>query len=148
MLKLALANGGVCVKIGQHLSAMSHVIPEDITKYLKTLQSECEKQPIDNIVTVLKNELGARYAHISDLVTEPVGTASIAQVHKAKLNGKPVVIKVQHLDIAENAEQDIHLLRWFCKKIKGSKHFGHKFNLNWLVEELAVLLQDELRVLS
>lgn len=144
MLKLAYANGGVCVKIGQHLSAMSHVIPEDITKYLKQLQSECQKQPIDNIVTVLKNELGARYTHISDLVTEPVGTASIAQVHKAKLNGKDVVIKVQHLDIAENADQDIRLLRWFCSKIKNSKQFGHKFNLNWLVEELAVLLQDEL----
>ena len=145
MLELALKNGGVFVKVGQHLAAMSHVIPEDITKYLKCLQEECTPQSIENIKKVIENELTPnQLKNITDLCADPVGTASIAQVHKAKLNGRDVVIKVQHIDIAQNAEQDIHLLTKVVEKVKNSKTFGHKFNLSWMVKEIEMLLKDEL----
>lgn len=160
MLWLALKNGGVYVKVGQHLSAMAHVIPEDITKHLKCLQQKCTEQPIENIQLVLKSELDKeKYNDIIDLVEKPEGTASIAQVHRARLKVqsqthsgkaagedtfKEIVVKVQHLDIAQNADTDMKLLTYVCDKIKKNKMFGHKFNLHWLVKELNVLLQDEL----
>ena len=149
LLKLCQNNGGVYTKIGQHLAAMAHVIPTEITAHLKSLQEECPKQPIENILKVLESELDEKkLKEISDIVAEPVGTASIAQVHKAKLNGHEVVIKVQHIDIAENAENDIKLLTWACNVIKQSKLFGHKFNLHWLVKELGVLIEDEINFIK
>ena len=56
--KLAMENGGVFVKIGQHLAALSHVIPEEITDKLKPLQADCTQRPVEEVMEVMREELG------------------------------------------------------------------------------------------
>ena len=142
LLKLALLNGGIFIKVGQHLSAMSHVVPKDITNHLRILQTECSEQPIENIKLVLREDLEELFDHFTDFEEKPLGTASIAQVHKAKLDGKEVVLKVQHLDIVKNSAEDIQLLELWSART--SRWFRENFKFDWLVKEVKVLLADEL----
>ena len=68
---------------------MSHVIPQGVCKHLTKLQEECTQQPIENIWSVLNSEWDKELlSTLTDFKTEPEGVASIAQVHRAKLNGK------------------------------------------------------------
>ena len=72
----------------------------------------------------------------------PEGTASIAQVHKAILDGEEVAIKIQHKDISANAAADIKLLTKLSDFSKWV--FGKRFNFQWLVDEIKELLDTEL----
>ena len=56
--KLAMVNGGVFVKIGQHLAALSHIIPEEITEKLKPLQADCTQRSVEEVMEVMREELG------------------------------------------------------------------------------------------
>ena len=57
--KLAMTNGGVFVKIGQHLAAMAHVIPDEIVSKLKPLQADCTQRSVEEVLQVMREELGA-----------------------------------------------------------------------------------------
>lgn len=142
-LELCLHQAGVYVKIGQHLSALGHILPSEITSQLKVLQTECTEKSFDDVTTVLREDLGDDLLQdFSDFKKEPEGTASIAQVHRAKLSGRDVAIKVQHLDIAENAEADIKMLTYVVNA--STWWFGEKWNFQWLVDEINDLLKVEL----
>jgi len=142
-LQLALANGGVYVKIGQHLSALSHVLPKEMCKKLEPLQTKCTQQSFESVQKMLRDELGLELVReITELRGEPEGTASIAQVHRAKIGGNDVAIKVQHAMIAKNAEEDMRTLATWASRAR--RHFGEKFNFMWLVNEIRDMLVDEL----
>jgi len=141
--KLAMTNGGVFVKIGQHLAAMAHVIPDEIVSRLKPLQADCTQRSVEEVLQVMREELGAeRVSRFTEFNAIPEGTASIAQVHKATLDGELVAIKIQHRDISSNAAADIKLLTKLSDVSKVI--FGKQFNFQWLVDEVRELLDTEL----
>jgi len=141
-LDLAMTQGGVYVKIGQHLSALGHIMPKEITARLKVLQTECTERELSEVMAVLKADLGEDFEEFTEFKAQPEGTASIAQVHRAKLGDKDVAIKIQHRDIAENADADIRMLTHMVNV--GCWAFGEKWNFQWLVDEIRDLLKVEL----
>jgi ubiquinone biosynthesis protein len=113
-IRMALTElGTTFIKLGQVLSTRSDLIGEDLAQELSQLQSST---PADGIVKVrkrIKNEFGVK--SIDDLFesfsNKPIASASIAQVHEAKLHsGEDVVVKVMHEGIEEKVEEDLKIM--------------------------------------
>lgn len=108
---------GSVVKIGQMMALYGeHFLPEEVTQALNTLNDKTVALSWQAIKTHLQNELGTRFddLHIDH---EPLGTASLAQVHRAtrKSDGLQLVLKIQYPGVAEAIDSDMSLFRGMLK---------------------------------
>ncbi|KAG4306388.1 hypothetical protein PORY_000376 [Pneumocystis oryctolagi] len=137
-------NGGIFIKLGQHLSSMSYLIPYEWTSTMTCLQDKCPSSSIDDIKKMFLEDTGKRLEDYFSFFDEnPVGVASLAQVHRAimKENGREVAVKIQHPSLEKFTVIDIFL----TKKILNSiKRFFPQFTLTWLTEEMEFSLLQEL----
>ncbi len=108
MYKLCKNNGATWVKFAQFLSARPDILPRAYIDALKPLQNANRSVPFSALVPVLVEELGPSWRdHFEWVGEDPIATASIAQVHKARLkNGQEVAIKVQLPEVDELFDQD------------------------------------------
>ena len=112
-LRLALQDlGPVFIKFGQMLSTRRDLIPLEIADELAGLQDAVPPFSSERARAIVEEELGrspdSAFASFSD---EPMASASVAQVHAAKLpDGTDVVIKIVRPDIATVIEEDIAVL--------------------------------------
>ncbi|ELA08310.1 hypothetical protein MOMA_07101 [Moraxella macacae 0408225] len=108
---------GSVVKIGQMLALYGeHFLPPEITEALQTLNSNTATFSWRIIESALRHELGEKI-HDFDIDPMPIGTASLAQVHRATLKptGEQVVLKVQYPNIADAVDSDLDLFRQLLK---------------------------------
>ncbi|MEM7351446.1 MAG: AarF/UbiB family protein [Acidobacteriota bacterium] len=118
---------GLFIKVGQLISILSNFLPEDFRQELEALQDHIPPRPAAEIERRLREELGAGPDELfADFGNEPVASASLAQVHAARLaDGTRVAVKVQHLDIEAMAHLDLNTIRrvlaivGFVLRIKG-----------------------------
>lgn len=101
------------IKLGQFLSLRSDVIPEEITAELEKLQYGAAPLPFSDLEPVLREELGASWRErFPSVDSEPLASASIAQVHRAvTADGESVVLKIQRPGIAATIRADMAILR-------------------------------------
>jgi len=106
--------GPTYIKLGQILSLREDILPKNITKELKNLLYNLPQVPFESIRSIIEDELRGKLEDIFIMVDEqPLGSASIAQTHRAvTLDGKNVVLKVIKPGIRDTVETDIILLRW------------------------------------
>ena len=94
--------GSAFIKIGQLLSARPDLIPNTWIQELSKLQDQVPNFSFEQVEETIKKELGSKSDEIDQIISEPVGSASLAQVHRATLkNGKKVVFKVQRPNLKE-----------------------------------------------
>ncbi|KAL5183691.1 Protein ACTIVITY OF BC1 COMPLEX KINASE 8, chloroplastic [Glycine soja] len=108
--------GGFFLKIAQ-IIGKPDLAPAAWVKRLVTLCDRAPPTPFDVVKLVLENELGQGINDVFDRFdVEPLGSASIAQVHRARLKGDTgdVVVKVQHPGIQDLMMTDIHNLQAFA----------------------------------
>ncbi|XP_078483502.1 aarF domain-containing protein kinase 1-like [Ciona intestinalis] len=145
LLALCWRNRGTYVKVGQHLGAMDYLLPAEFTKVLKVLHSDAPQSTLDEIHGVLKKDLNIKSVDevFTDFCEKPLGTASLAQVYKAKLksDGSTVAVKVQHPTVQDLADKDMAMMDYAALWVK--KLFP-EFDLMWLVEETRKNLPLEL----
>ena len=105
--------GPTYIKLGQIASMHSDILPRRYCEELMRLRSEVAPMEFEQVVEVLEDSYGCPYTEIfEEIEKDPLGSASIAQVHKAVLkDGSPVVIKVQRKGIYGIMARDIALLR-------------------------------------
>lgn len=110
VFNLLVDQGGVFVKIGQLLSLLpAGVIPEPFMREFKKLQSTVPPRPGSEIRRLVSKALGrpleSVFSHFEDV---PIGSASIGQVHRARLkaDGREVVVKVQYPEVSRTIEPD------------------------------------------
>ncbi len=108
---------GSIVKIGQMMALYGeHFLPEEITQALHTLNNNTVALSWPAIKTQLRLQLGDK---LDDLTIdhEPLGTASLAQVHRAvrKSDGLEIVLKIQYPGVAEAIDSDMSLFRNMLK---------------------------------
>lgn len=103
---------GLLVKVGQLLSGLSNVLPDEYRDTLESLQDQAPPSNIANIKARLTKELGDAPENIFESFEEqPLASASIGQVHRAKLkDGTEVAVKVHHHNIEEIAELDLKII--------------------------------------
>lgn len=144
LLKLCCTNGGVFIKVGQHIGALDYVVPPEYCDTLKVLHNRAPKSSLDEVKRVIKEEFGQPLEEIfTEFDEEPLGTASLAQVHKAKLRetGETVAVKVQHRNVKKHSLVDMTTMDLLVKFV--AKIFPD-FSFMWLAEEMKINLPQEL----
>lgn len=117
-LRLALESlGPIFVKFGQVLSTRRDLLPEDVADELKRLQDQVPPFPGQQAREVVEAELGLPVTEaFARFDTEPLASASIAQVHGARLHGgEEVVVKIIRPGIERVMRQDMALLYRFAR---------------------------------
>ena len=117
-LRLALESlGPIFVKFGQVLSTRRDLLPEDIADELKRLQDQVPPFPGHEARAVVEEELGLAVTEaFARFDPEPLASASIAQVHGARLHGgEEVVVKIIRPGIERVMRQDMALLYRFAR---------------------------------
>jgi ubiquinone biosynthesis protein len=112
--------GPTFVKLGQLLSTRPDVIPEAFIEEFTKLQDDVLPLPFEVIREVIERELKQPIADLfADFDPKPLASASISQVHAAKLKtGESVVIKVQRPDIEKIVDTDVSLLAFMSKMLE------------------------------
>ncbi|KAG0302184.1 hypothetical protein BGZ98_007722 [Dissophora globulifera] len=136
-------NGGIYIKLGQHLASLKYLLPEEWTKTMEPLQDKCLPSSLESIQALFLSDLGQPLSEIfSSFDVTPIGVASLAQVHRATLkDGCEVAVKIQHPALGEFSEVDM-------KTIAALTHFiayaFPEFEFFWLSEEIQDNLPKEL----
>jgi ubiquinone biosynthesis protein len=112
-IRLTLAElGPTFIKLGQLLSTRADMTGKELAEELKLLQAATPADPPDVVRKTVETELGMT---LDDLFAEfdlvPIASASIGQVHRARLKtGERVVVKVQHAGIESKVNEDLEVL--------------------------------------
>lgn len=144
LLELCKTNGGVYVKVGQHIANLDYLVPEEYIDILSALFDDASPSSYQDVREVIKEDLGK---YPEDLFTsfseKPIACASLAQVYVAfdKETGEKLAIKVQHRGLRESSVGDIIALKLAVKVIE---YLFPEFTLGWLAEEIAPQLPREL----
>ncbi len=125
-LKLVLQDlGPSFVKLGQIMSTRPDVIPEDVVRELKQLQDRVTPLEFEDLEAQIIAELDRPIDEVfEELDRTPLASASIAQVHRAKLRTDAgpieVVLKIQRPGIKNTIERDLDLLYLLAKALERS----------------------------
>ena len=137
--------GPTFIKIGQILSMRTDILPRSYCDELKKLQSNVAPMNYD----IVKNIIEETYHKPIEMIFQkfnpiPIGSASIAQVHKAILkDGTIVVAKIQRRDIYDSMKMDVKLLKKALSMINLSKFMGNVIDFNIVLDEMwEVALQE------
>jgi ubiquinone biosynthesis protein len=105
--------GATFVKVGQILSTRPDLVPGYIRLALERLQDDVGPFPFAAVAQIIEEDLGRRPDEIfADLVPVPIASASVSQVHKARLpDGQVVAIKVRRPDVIEICSFDLAVMR-------------------------------------
>ncbi|RAL16486.1 ABC1 kinase family protein [Aspergillus homomorphus CBS 101889] len=143
-LRVLEKNGSIFIKLGQHLSSMGYLLPLEWTTTFIPLQDKCPVSSLESIEAMFVADTGRRIDELfSSFDPQPIGAASLAQVHVATLKetGQKVAVKVQHPALAEWAPLDLALTRFTFSTLK---RFFPEYDLEWLSKEMDLSLPQEL----
>ena len=104
--------GSTYIKLGQILSTRPDLVPADFVDELAKLQDEVPPFPFENVKAIIESEFGLAADEVFDqLEDQPLASASIGQVHKARLkDGEPVAVKFQRPGIQKVIEVDLEIM--------------------------------------
>lgn len=113
ILATAAALGGTLIKACQFASTRPDILPATYVQALSKLQDRVPPHPWSEIATAIRQELGRSPEEVFEWIEpEPVASASIAQVHRARLHdGREVAVKVQYPGIAGIIAADLTVLQ-------------------------------------
>ncbi|KAI8139454.1 ABC1 family-domain-containing protein [Fennellomyces sp. T-0311] len=145
VLRTLQSLGGIYIKWGQHLSSMIFVLPEEWTSTLSVLQDRCERASSPGeirqlFMTDMGQDMDSLFSYFD---YEPIGVASLAQVHRAKLasTGEWVAVKIQHPKLDEFCRIDIDTVSWIFDTIQS---LFPSFGFYWVAEDMRESLPQEL----
>lgn len=138
--------GPIFIKFGQILSTRRDLLPDDIADELQNLQDNVPPFSGAEAEAIIAKALGAPPAQLfSSFNSEPLASASIAQVHEARLtNDKEVVVKVIRPNIKGTIEQDIALLMLVASVLESFWEDGKRLHPKQIVEDYERTIHDEL----
>lgn len=133
------------IKIGQMLSLRSEILPQAYCDALADLQMDCDPMPFESTLSTLEDVYGERFQQIFRRIDpHPLGSASLAQVHKAELfNGDVVAVKVQRPGVRAVMAQDIDVMRSVAKHVSRFMKDTQMLDLRDVVEELWATFLEE-----
>ena len=139
------ALGPTFVKVGQILSMRSEMLPQSFCDELSKLRADADPMPYQTVLDTLTHEYGRPveeiFLHIDAV---PLGSASLAQVHRAKLlTGEDVAVKVQRPGVREIMAQDVSIMRTIAKAAAKLVPSAQVVDLRGVVEELWDTFESE-----
>lgn len=136
-------NSGLYIKIGQHIAALTYLFPEEWTNAMIPLQDRCPVSSYDSIADLFKVDTGRCLDEVfSEFAREPMGTASLAQVHYARLkDGSEVAVKIQHPKLQRFIPLDVMIIE---STLQILDYFFPQYPLGWLGDEIQSSIYTEL----
>ena len=143
ILELAVELRGLVLKGCQFIGSRSDVLPPEYIEVLSKLQDRVPPRPFSEIRAVVEREFGMPLDQaFSEFAEESVASASLAQVHRAKLHdGRDVAVKVQYPEIHDLVKSDLSNLRTLFRAVGV---FERDFDLMPLIGELSEHMPKEL----
>ena len=141
--------GPTFIKIGQIMSMHSDILPKRYCDELMRLCYDVAPMPFPEVAEVIEMAYGCPFYEVfSEIDETPLGSASIAQVHRAVLlDGSRVVVKVQRKGIYETMARDIALLHKAVKLVPPVSIKG-MVDLNMVLDELWSVTREEMNFLT
>jgi ubiquinone biosynthesis protein len=138
--------GPIFVKFGQVLSTRRDLMPPDIADELAKLQDRVPPFPTEVAIEQIIKSLGEHPDRLfAEFEREPVASASIAQVHFAKLkDGTEVAVKVLRPGMKRSIEEDIALMKIAAEWVERLWADGRRLKPKEVVAEFDKYLHDEL----
>ena len=149
-LRLILEDlGPTYVKLGQIMSLHSDILPKAYCDELMKLTSDARPMPFSEVETVIDESYkrrGIDYHDIFEKINEtPIGSASIAQVHRATMkDGSDVIIKVRRRGIYTTMKRDIDLLHKAVRVLPAVPPLKNIVDLDMVLDELWEVAQEEM----
>lgn len=123
---------------------MNYLLPPEWTSTFVPLQDKCPVSSFESVENMYCKDTGEDLLHyFSEFSEEPIGAASLAQVHLATIreSGRKVAVKIQHPELEAWAPLDLALTRISFSTLK---RFFPEYDLEWLSSEMDVSLPKEL----
>ncbi|KAL2333357.1 hypothetical protein Fmac_014570 [Flemingia macrophylla] len=146
--ELCFMNGGIYIKLGQHLGQLEYLVPEEYVWTMReSMLNKCPVSSYEQICDVFKRELGDTPDNIfSEFDPVPIASASLAQVHVARTHdGQKVAVKVQHAHMTDTAASDHATVELVVNTLH---RFFPSFDYRWLIDEISESLPKELDFLT
>ncbi|NLW05913.1 MAG: ubiquinone biosynthesis regulatory protein kinase UbiB [Pseudomonadaceae bacterium] len=146
-LRLALEElGPIFTKFGQMLSTRRDLLPPDVADELRKLQDQVAPFPAVQAKATIEKALGMTVEEaFAEFETEALASASVAQVHAAKLHtGENVVVKVIRPGVEKIIKKDVQLLYMLARLILRLVPDAHRLHPVEVVADYEISLMDEL----
>lgn len=139
------ALGPTFVKVGQILSMRSEILPQAFCDELAKLRADADPMPYQTVLETLSSEYGRPIGEIFEHIDPtPLGSASLAQVHRATLlTGEDVAVKVQRPGVRETMAQDVSIMRSIARLATRVMPSAQVVDLGGVVEELWDIFESE-----
>ena len=138
--------GATYIKLGQFVASSPSLFPAEYVEEMGKLLDSAEAVPWETIKRTVEKELGRPlgevYAYVDPV---PLATASVAQVHKARLraSGREVVIKVQKPGVGELLEADLSFVLVVAKVLEFLSPGLERTSLSAIVADIQATMRDE-----
>ncbi|MCL2819120.1 MAG: AarF/UbiB family protein [Actinomycetia bacterium] len=156
-LRLAFEElGPAFIKLGQLISLRPDMVPAAYVFEMESLRDAVPAMPYEAIASVIEHDFAQSPDELfDDFERVPIGSASIAQVHRAHLRepyttvfgevlqaGTPLAIKVVRPGTLETIEKDLVIVERFARRLDRIPAL-ERFNIPLIVDELSASLQSE-----
>jgi aarF domain-containing kinase len=137
--------GATYIKLGQLIASAPGLFPKELVEEMQKCLDSAAPIPFSEIKKILKTEFKNKHNHVFSSIEEiPIASASIAQVHGAKLtDGSDVVIKVQRSGISNRLEADLNLLYLAALIFEKFAPGGSRAGLTGIVQEFHRTIVEE-----
>lgn len=137
-LRLVLQElGTTYIKLGQTLSTRPDLVGKEIAEEFSKMQDDNPPLDFEQIKEVIEDELGDSLDNLfSEFIIEPLGSASIGQVHRAVLKtGEEVAIKVQKPGLESLIKSDLAIMKFIARRIDKYIPKTRNYNFPGIVDE-------------
>lgn len=137
--------GPTFIKLGQVLASRPDLVPQEFVDEFSKLHDHAQPLSLSVIKSILKQELGDAFEQkFIEFDEKPLGSASIAQVHKAKLfDHSEVVIKVQRPGLIQKINDDLHVMYFLANLLEQYVEESRIFHPTKIVNEFFKALELE-----
>lgn len=141
--------GPTFVKLGQTFSNREDLLPPELIQELQKLQDKVDTVEM-NVTEILENEFNISVKdHFLEIQSQPLATASIAQVYKATLaDGTSVILKIKKADVQTVIEDDLLLIKDLERLVSSYSEIGEKLNLKQAIYTFEKSLLEEVSLIN
>lgn len=138
--------GPTFIKLGQVLSTRADLLPAEFIDELSTLQDAAPPIPLDQVHAQILRTLGKPTQELfATFDPAPLGSASIAQAHRAKLHsGEEVVVKIQRPGVEEQIRADLSVLHVLARALEAVFEEAGLYSPTGIISEFELAVLEEL----
>ncbi|MEM4310993.1 MAG: AarF/ABC1/UbiB kinase family protein [Nitrososphaerales archaeon] len=147
-VKTFIELGPSFIKLGQLLSARPDILPQAYLDEFSKLQDEVPADDFSKVKPIIEEDLGKIEDIFESFNEDAIAGASLAQVYRAKLKGKDVVVKVNRPNIRETVERDIRVMKRALPLLKRFLDPSILFSLESVLDQFSETIFEEMDYLK